>query len=104
MGNPFGAGGNNAMIITENADLEIAIPGAVFGAVGTVRQRCTSTRRLLVHENKFEDMKSKLIHAYQQIAIGNPLDKHNHMGLPIDQEAVKVAESALMKINAEVGK
>ena len=97
-------GGNNAMIITENADLEIAIPGAVFGAVGTAGQRCTSTRRLLIHESKFEDMKSKLIHAYQQIAIGNPLDKHNHMGPLIDQEAVKAYESALMKINAEGGK
>ena len=97
-------GGNNAMIITENADLEIAIPGAVFGAVGTAGQRCTSTRRLLIHESKFEAMKSKLIHAYQQIVIGNPLDEHNHMGPLIDEKAVKAYESALMKINAEGGR
>ena len=97
-------GGNNAMIITENADLEIAIPGAVFGAVGTAGQRCTSTRRLLIHDSQFEAMKSKLIHAYQQIAIGNPLDEQNHMGPLIDQDAVKAYESARMKINAEGGK
>ncbi len=97
-------GGNNAMIITKNADLEIAIPGAVFGAVGTAGQRCTSTRRLLIHESQFEVMKSKLIHAYQQITIGNPLDEQNHMGPLIDQNAVKDYESARMKINAEGGK
>ncbi len=97
-------GGNNAMIITKNADLEIAVPGAVFGAVGTAGQRCTSTRRLLIHESQFEAMKSKLINAYQQIAIGNPLDEQNHMGPLIDQDAVKTYESALVKIAAEGGK
>ena len=97
-------GGNNAMIITEDADLEIAIPGAVFGAVGTAGQRCTSTRRLLIHESQFEAMKSKLIHAYQQIAIGNPLDEQYHMGPLIDQDAVKAYETARVKIAAEGGK
>jgi aldehyde dehydrogenase (NAD+) len=97
-------GGNNAMIITENADLEIAIPGAVFGAVGTAGQRCTSTRRLLIHESQFEAMKSKLTHAYQQITIGNPLDEQYHMGPLIDQDAVKAYETARVKIAAEGGK
>ena len=97
-------GGNNAMIITENADLEITIPGAVFGAVGTAGQRCTSTRRLLIHESQFEAMKSKLIHAYKQITIGNPLDEQYHMGPLIDQEAVKAYETARVKIAAEGGK
>ena len=97
-------GGNNAMIITENADLEIAIPGAVFGAVGTAGQRCTSTRRLLIQESQFEAIKSKLINAYKQIAIGNPLDEENHMGPLIDQDAVIAYESARMKISAEGGK
>lgn len=97
-------GGNNAIIITEHADLDIAIPGAVFGAVGTAGQRCTSTRRLIIHESQYEAMKSKLAHAYGQLSIGNPLDQQNHMGPLIDQDAVKSYLAALSKIEAEGGK
>ena len=82
-------GGNNAIIITENADLNIAIRGAVFGAVGTAGQRCTTTRRLIIHHSIYEKVKEKLIAAYQQIKIGNPLDSQNHMGPLIDTDAVK---------------
>src|SRR5437762_2621040 len=73
-------GGNNAIIITENADLDIALIGAVFGAVGTAGQRCTSTRRLIIHESVYEAFKHKLVNAYAQIKIGDPLDENNHMG------------------------
>jgi aldehyde dehydrogenase (NAD+) len=81
-------GGNNAIIITENADLDMALIGCVFGAVGTAGQRCTTTRRLIIHESIYEDFKQKLISAYQQIRIGNPLDENNHMGPLIDKDAV----------------
>ncbi len=96
-------GGNNAIIITENADLNVAIPGAVFGAVGTAGQRCTSTRRLIVHENMFEEVKQRLIKAYGQLRIGDPLDERNHVGPLIDQAAVAMYENALGKIVAEGG-
>ncbi|ETN94833.1 L-piperidine-6-carboxylate dehydrogenase [Zhouia amylolytica] len=81
-------GGNNAMIVTEHADLTQAIPAIVFGAVGTAGQRCTSTRRLLVHESQYETLKEKLVDAYRQIRIGNPLDENNHVGPLIDTDAV----------------
>ncbi|WP_100341281.1 L-piperidine-6-carboxylate dehydrogenase [Mucilaginibacter auburnensis] len=81
-------GGNNAIIITENADLDMALIGAVFGAVGTAGQRCTTTRRLIIHDSVYEAFKQKLVKAYAQIRIGNPLDENNHMGPLIDQEAV----------------
>lgn len=97
-------GGNNAIIVTENADLNVTIPGAVFGAVGTAGQRCTSTRRLIIHENLFEDMKERLVKAYGQLKIGNPLDESNHVGPLIDKDAVAVYEQALQKIIAEGGK
>lgn len=97
-------GGNNAIIITENADLNIAIPGAVFGAVGTAGQRCTSTRRLIIHESIYEDLKQRLQSAYGQLRIGSPLDQNNHVGPLIDKDAVKMYESALTKIAAEGGK
>ena len=97
-------GGNNAIIITENADLDIAIPGAVFGAVGTAGQRCTSTRRLIIHESMFEEMKERLVKAYGQLRIGNPLDENNHVGPLIDTDAVKMYENALVKIAEEGGK
>ena len=81
-------GGNNAMIITENADLNIAIRGAVFGAVGTAGQRCTTTRRLIIHKSIFDKFKELLTKAYAQIKIGDPLDEKNHMGPLIDKDAV----------------
>ena len=81
-------GGNNAIIVSGNADLNIAIPGAVFGAVGTAGQRCTSTRRLIVHEDIYDKVKEKLSTVYRQLRIGNPLDENNHVGPLIDKDAV----------------
>jgi aldehyde dehydrogenase (NAD+) len=97
-------GGNNAIIISQNADLEIAIPGAVFGAVGTAGQRCTSTRRLIIHESLFDEMKSRLTKAYGQLRIGNPLDQNNHVGPLIDKLAVDMYEAAITKVKLEGGK
>ncbi len=93
-------GGNNAIILDESADLAIAIPGIVFGAVGTAGQRCTSTRRLFVHENMYQDVIKRLQHAYEQITIGDPLDSKNLMGPLIDQQAVSQFESAIKRIKA----
>ena len=81
-------GGNNAIIISGEADLNIAIRGSVFGAIGTAGQRCTTTRRLIVHDSIYSAVKEKLVAAYKQIKIGNPLDSTNHMGPLIDQQAV----------------
>lgn len=81
-------GGNNAIIISKDADLDIAIIGSVFGAVGTAGQRCTSTRRLIVHQDVYEQVKQKLINAYGQLSIGNPLEEKNHVGPLIDNQAV----------------
>ncbi|WP_057939997.1 L-piperidine-6-carboxylate dehydrogenase [Algoriphagus resistens] len=97
-------GGNNAIIITENADLDMAIRGALFGAVGTAGQRCTSTRRLIIHENVFEEVKSRLASAYGKLVIGNPLDEMNHVGPLIDKEAVGMYLAAIQKVEAEGGK
>ena len=97
-------GGNNAIIISKHADLNMTIIGAVFGAVGTAGQRCTSTRRLIIHEDIYEEVKSKLVSAYQQLRIGNPLDENNHVGPLIDQQAVNSYEEALEKIIAEGGR
>ena len=96
-------GGNNAIIITENANLDMAIRGAVFGAVGTAGQRCTSTRRLIIHESIFDEMKVRLKKAYGQLVIGNPLDTANHVGPLIDKLAVKSYNSALKKVKEEGG-
>lgn len=97
-------GGNNAIIITENADLDMALIGAVFGAVGTAGQRCTSTRRLIIHESIYEAFKQKLVSAYGQIKIGDPLDQHNHMGPLIDADAVTAYLDSIEKCKAEGGK
>lgn len=96
-------GGNNAIIITEHADLDIAIPGALFGAVGTAGQRCTTTRRLIVHKDIYEEVKARLIKAYAQLSIGNPLDPGNHVGPLIDTMAVKMYQDALRKVQKEGG-
>ena len=88
-------GGNNAMIVTENADLSQAVPAIVFGAVGTCGQRCTSTRRLIVHESQYDLLIGKLVKAYGQIKIGNPLDEGNHVGPLIDINAVENYSSAI---------
>ena len=96
-------GGNNAIIITPNADLEITIIGALFGAVGTCGQRCTSTRRLIIHKSVYEEVKNKLAKAYTQIVIGNPLDESNHVGPLIDKDAVNMYLSAIEKAKEEGG-
>ena len=99
-------GGNNAMIISQHADLEMAIPTIVFGAVGTAGQRCTSTRRVIVHESIYEDVKKKLVNAYEQVAkrTGNPLNPDNLMGPLIDKKAVEVYQDALEQVKKEGGK
>ena len=97
-------GGNNAIIISKEADIEIAVLGAVFGAVGTAGQRCTSTRRLVVQDDIFEKVKTKLIHAYQQLRIGDPLDEKNHMGPLIDKDAVTQYENAIAECIKQGGK
>jgi len=96
-------GGNNAIIITPNADLEITIIGALFGAVGTCGQRCTTTRRLIIHESVYDQVKDKLAKAYTQIVIGNPLDESNHVGPLIDKDAVNMYLSAIEKAKEEGG-
>ncbi len=97
-------GGNNAIIISEHADIDTCLVGAVFGAVGTAGQRCTSTRRLIIHESIYEQFKQKLVNAYAQIRIGDPLDERNHMGPLIDEDAVTTYLSAIEKCKAEGGK
>ena len=97
-------GGNNAIIITPTADLKIVVPGAVFGAVGTCGQRCTSTRRLIIHESVYDIVKNSIVSAYQQIKIGNPLDENNHVGPLIDKDAVRMYQDALTKVVEQGGK
>jgi len=97
-------GGNNAIIISKDADLDIAILGALFGAVGTAGQRCTTTRRLIIHEDIYEDVKAKLAKAYGQLSIGDPLDQKNHVGPLIDKDAVKAYLDAIEQCKSEGGK
>ncbi|WP_293952862.1 MULTISPECIES: aldehyde dehydrogenase family protein [unclassified Sphingobacterium] len=97
-------GGNNAIIVTPDADLKMTIIGAVFGAVGTAGQRCTSTRRLIIHERIYEEVKKQLIKAYGQLKIGDPLDTKNHVGPLIDKDAVKSYLNALENIQKQGGK
>lgn len=96
-------GGNNAIIITEQADLKLAIPAAVFGAVGTSGQRCTTTRRLIIHSSRYEEVKEHLKKAYSSLKIGNPLLEANHMGPVIDKNAVKAFKKALKLIIKQGG-
>ncbi len=97
-------GGNNAIIVTPSADLNLVLTGALFGAVGTAGQRCTSTRRLIVHKSIYNEVRDKLSSAYQQIKIGNPLDANIHMGPLIDEMAVNNYLDTLKKIESEGGK
>jgi aldehyde dehydrogenase (NAD+) len=97
-------GGNNAMIISPNADLKLALTAAVFGAVGTGGQRCTSTRRLIIHSSIYGTFIGQLKKAYHQIKIGNPLKEENHMGPLIDQDAVDNYFLAMEKIRQQGGK
>ena len=97
-------GGNNAIIVTPDADIKMTVIGAVFGAVGTAGQRCTSTRRLIIHESIYDKVKDAVVKAYEQLKIGNPLDEKNHVGPLIDIAAVKIYENALSKVVSEGGK
>ncbi len=96
-------GGNNAIIISKDADLDIAILGSLFGAVGTAGQRCTTTRRLIVHDDIYDKVKTKLVNAYKQLNIGNPLDQKNHVGPLIDKDAVRLYLEAIDQCKAEGG-
>lgn len=96
-------GGNNSIIISKDADLDMSLIGAVFGAVGTAGQRCTTTRRLIIHESVYETFKAKLVKAYGQLRIGNPLDQNNHVGPLIDKDAVKAYLASIEKCKAEGG-
>jgi aldehyde dehydrogenase (NAD+) len=97
-------GGNNAIIISKDADLNIAMTAATFGAVGTAGQRCTTTRRLIIHEKIYNKFKDKLALAYKQLKIGNPLNEKNHVGPLIDKDAVDMYLAAIEKCKAEGGK
>ncbi len=97
-------GGNNAIIVTEHADLNIALRAAVFGAVGTAGQRCTTTRRLIIHEKVYDAMKKKLVAAYKQLSIGDPLDQKNHVGPLIDTDAVNNYLDTIKEIKKAGGK
>ncbi len=88
-------GGNNAIIVTDNADLDIALRASLFGAVGTAGQRCTTTRRLIIHDSVYDALKQKLVSAYGQLRIGDPLDEKNHVGPLIDTPAVQLYLKAL---------
>ena len=96
-------GGNNAIILTPDTDLKKALPGIVFGAVGTAGQRCTSTRRLIVHESLYARVKEALVKAYSGLKIGNPLDENNHVGPLIDTGAVNDFLKALVQVKEAGG-
>ena len=97
-------GGNNAIIVTPDADIKMTVIGAVFGAVGTAGQRCTSTRRLIIHDSIYDKVKDALVTAYDQIRIGNPLDENNHVGPLIDTDAVDAYKKALSEVTTQGGK
>ena len=94
-------GGNNAIIVTPSSDLKVVVTGAVFGAVGTCGQRCTSTRRLFIHDSIYDKVKNALVQAYGQLRIGDPLDTNNHVGPLIDTDAVEMYEAAIEQAKAE---
>ena len=98
-------GGNNALIISKEADLELAIPAIVFGAVGTAGQRCTTTRRVIIHEEVYEEVQARLVQAYNQVSgrIGNPLDEQILVGPLVDKGAVRLFTDAIEKVNQEGG-
>lgn len=97
-------GGNNAIIISKDADLDMSLIGCVFGAVGTAGQRCTSTRRLIIHESVYDSFKNKLVNAYAQLRIGDPLNEQNHVGPLIDKHAVEMYLQSIEKCKAEGGR
>lgn len=97
-------GGNNAIIIAPSADLKMVVPGAVFGAVGTAGQRCTSTRRLIIHESVYDKIRDAVTNAYKQLRIGDPLDQNNHVGPLIDTDAVNAYLASIEAAKKEGGK
>lgn len=97
-------GGNNAIIISKDADMNIAMTAATFGSVGTAGQRCTTTRRLIIHEKIYHQFKQKLVNAYNQLKIGDPLLEKNHVGPLIDKDAVNAYLDAIEKCKSEGGK
>lgn len=97
-------GGNNAIIITENANLEMAVRAVIFGAVGTCGQRCTSTRRIIVHDSVYEEIKNKLIRSYEQLPIGHALDSKTLVGPLVDKNAVNTFSNAILKVKEQGGK
>ena len=96
-------GGNNAIIITPDSDLKVVVPATVFGAVGTCGQRCTSTRRLIIHSSVYDKVRDSLVQAYKQIKIGDPLDENNHVGPLIDTGAVEQYLDALKAVEDQGG-
>jgi len=96
-------GGNNAIIVTPTADLDVVLVGAVFGAVGTCGQRCTSTRRMIIHESIYDQVKERLAKAYGQLRIGDPLDQNSHVGPLIDKDSVNNYLKAIEAIKAAGG-
>ena len=96
-------GGNNAIIVTPDADIKMTVIGAVFGAVGTAGQRCTSTRRVIIHDSIYDKVKHAIVDAYKQLRIGNPLDENNHVGPLIDSDAVGNYNQALEEVVKEGG-
>jgi aldehyde dehydrogenase (NAD+) len=97
-------GGNNAIIVTPNADLDITLRAVVFGAVGTCGQRCTTTRRLIIHESMYDMLREKLVKAYAQLRIGDPLDSNNHVGPLIDHASVNQYLKTIEQAKATGGK
>jgi aldehyde dehydrogenase (NAD+) len=96
-------GGNNALIVSQHADMQNALKAAVFGSIGTAGQRCTSTRRILVQEEVYEQFKASLVNAYKQVRIGNPLNEENHVGPLIDKDAVAQFVNAIQMAENEGG-
>src|SRR6202035_3983429 len=96
-------GGNNALIVAPTADIDMATQSIFFGAVGTAGQRCTSTRRVIVHESVAEKVRAKLLGAYKSLPIGNPLDKKTLMGPLIDKHAVDMVQESIQKLKSEGG-
>src|SRR5207248_8018067 len=96
-------GGNNALIVSPTADLEMATQSIFFGAVGTAGQRCTSTRRVIAHESIADKLRSKLLSAYKSLPIGNPLDRKTLMGPLIDNQAVDMVQNSIQKLKDEGG-
>jgi aldehyde dehydrogenase (NAD+) len=96
-------GGNNAVVVTKNADLSLAVKATVFGAIGTAGQRCTTTRRVIAHENIYEKLVKALVAAYEQVSIGDPMEEGTLMGPLIDSDAVGAMQVALKRLVREGG-